>query len=97
MATKDFIFYLYYVEKHSTPEEPFFTLTSSAGMEEHGYTLIRKETVTVEVPDVRDLTEQRLAALDDLEAKTRAAFARQMMEIATRRQSLLALPNEVEA
>lgn len=97
MASKDFTFYLYYVEKHSTPEEPFFSLNGSEGMEAHGYTLIRTVTITQELPDMASLTQQRLAVLDQMEAEARSKFASTIKEIFDRRQSLLAIENTVEA
>lgn len=97
MATHEFKTYLYYVERFSSPEKPFFTLTESDGMEAHGYTLVQTVPVTVELPDPSALTQQRLEALDAMEQQERAKFSRVIREIAERRASLLCIENHVEA
>lgn len=95
--TKDFKFYLYYVEKYSTPEDPFFSLCDSAGMGDHGYMLVREETFTVDVPDVKELMPQRLATLEREKQTVRAAYLARVREIETQMSKLQALENHMEA
>lgn len=90
-TTRDYTLYLYYVEKHSTRDEPFFKLTETEGMEPHGYTLVRKITVPVELPDMASLRQQRLAELEKMKREAREKFAQTIREIEDRIQSLLAI------
>lgn len=90
-ATRTYELYLYYVEKFSTPEEPFFSLNTSAGMEEHGYLLVRTIPLTVELPDMSGIMQQRLAALEKEKASVRAAYLARVREIEERISKLQAL------
>lgn len=90
-ATRTYELYLYYVERHSDPGDPFFTLTTSDGMEDHGWMLVRKVPVTVELPDMSGLMQQRLAALEKEKASVRAAYLARVREIEERISKLQAL------
>ena len=96
METRTYTLNLYYVEKLSDPDEPYFTLTETSGMERHGYPLVKEVPVTVELPDMHGLMQQRLQSLDVMEKEARARFAREIKEICDRRNSLLAIENSAE-
>lgn len=93
---REFTLYLYYVEKFSSPGDPYFQVSETAGMEDHGYTLVRKIKLPVELPDMASLRQQRLAELEKMKVEAQAKFAATMREINDRIQSLLAIEMSTE-
>lgn len=96
MATQNFTFYLYQTP-HGSLDEPSFVLTSSEGMDVHGWVLMRKEIVCVELPEPQDVRQIKLRHIDIEEQKARAAFAARVTQLQRERQELLAIENTVEA
>jgi hypothetical protein len=93
MASKDFTFYLYQTP-YGTVEQPTFSLSESRGMEEHGWALMRKEVVTVELPEPEDVRRLKLRALEISEQKLRAEFAARIVELQRQKNELLAIEME---
>lgn len=92
MATKEFKFNLYQTP-HGSLDEPHFSLTESEGMEEHGWVLLRKEIVTVELPEPADVRKVKLRAIEINEEKARAWYAARMAQFQRERSELLCIEN----
>ena len=58
---------------------------------EQGYTYVGPAQITVEVPELRELVENKVAALRDEAAATRAEATRRCTEIEAQIQNLLAI------
>jgi hypothetical protein len=64
---------------------------SREGWEKFGYTFVCQADVTVEIPDVRELVENKIAALREEAAAARAAATAKCTEIESQIQNLLAI------
>lgn len=89
--------YIIHFEQEWNTEEPFkFTFYPFKPSEISGTTIVREETIEIEVPDNYDPTTDKIKALEARMAQERLEFATKMMHLEKQLQNLLSLPNEVK-
>lgn len=75
--------------EHGTVELSFMAFRE--GWEKYGYTYVGEAEVTIEIPDVRTLVENKIAALQEEAAEIRAKATKACTEIDGLIQNLLAI------
>ncbi len=87
-------------EQMMTPDGAAHLTTSHCNLALHGYVLVGKATITADILPVKEMVDNKIAALRQQAANTRAEATAKCTQIEAQIQQLLAIenkPSEVEA
>lgn len=89
--------YIVCIEQEWIPDEPIrFSFYPFKPTLMTGTSVVREETIEIDVPEHYDPTPGKIAKLEEEMANKRLIFAHEMMDLERKIHELQALPNEVK-